>query len=76
MIRRKLDHERMSSISNPEPWGLSDATFVGIEIRNPTDRQLRLEFGCGLHLVIADTCQIPLAARLIETLRLGKEAFQ
>jgi|GEM_PF-1349520 len=76
MNRRKVDYERMSSTSNPDPWSVADATFVEIEIRIPSERQLRLEFGCGLHLVIADACQIPLAAKLIETLRLGKEALQ
>ena len=72
----EVDHERMSSTSNPDPWRVNDATFVEIEIRNPTDRQLRLEFGCGLRLVITDVGQVPLAAKLIEKLRLGKEAFK
>ncbi len=66
----------MSTSSVPEPWRVADATFVEIEIRRPSDRQLRVEFGCGLRLVITDSSQVPLAACLIETLRTGKESFQ
>lgn len=67
----------MSIPSIPEPWRVADATFVEIEIRQSSDRQLRVEFGCGLRLVITDASQVPLAASLIETLRhSGKEAFQ
>ena len=63
----------MSSSSIPAPWRVADVTFVEIEIRHPSDRQMRVEFGCGLRLVITDSGQIPLAATLIETLRAGKE---
>ncbi|GAA5127156.1 hypothetical protein JIN84_09050 [Luteolibacter yonseiensis] len=62
----------MSSKTIPKPWRVADLTFIEIEITHPTDRQLRVEFDCGLRLVIADERQIPLAARLIETLRAGK----
>lgn len=37
---------------------------------------MRLEFSCGLRLLITDPGQIPLAAALIETLRAGKEVFR
>jgi hypothetical protein len=32
----------------------------------------RVEFGCGVRLVITDASQLALAASLIETLRAGK----
>lgn len=60
----------------PELWRVADATFVEIEIRRPSDRQLRIEFGCGLRLIITDVSQVPLASSLIETLRSGKDFQQ
>ena len=66
----------MSSSSVPKPWRVADVTFVEIEIRHPSERQMRVEFACGLRLVITDPGQIPLAASLIETLRAGKEALR
>ena len=60
----------------PTPWRVADVTFIEIEITHPTDRQMRVEFECGLRVVIADDSQIPLAARLIEALRAGKEALR
>ena len=66
----------MSSSSVPNPWRVADVTFVEIEIRHPSERQMRVEFGCGLRLVITDPSQIPLAAALIEKLRTGKEALR
>jgi hypothetical protein len=64
----------MSSSSVPIPWRVSDVTFVEIEIeiRHPSERQMRIEFGCGVRLVITEASQITLAASLIETLRAGK----
>lgn len=59
-----------------KPWRVADVTFIEIEISHRTDTQLRVEFDCGLRVVIADERQVPLAARLIETLRAGKEAFK
>ena len=47
-------------------------TFVEIEIRHPSERQMRVEFGCGVRLVITDASQLALAAALIGTLRAGK----
>lgn len=64
----------MSSSSVPIPWRVSDVTFVEIEIRHPSERQMRVEFGCGVRLVITDASQVTLAASLIETLRAGKES--
>lgn len=64
----------MPSKTIRKPWRVADVTFVEIEISHWTDTQLRVEFDCGLRLVITDERQIPLAARLIETLRAGKEA--
>lgn len=66
----------MSRKTIPKPWRVADVTFVEIEISHRTDTQLRVEFDCGLRVVIADECQIPLAARLIETLRAGKEPIK
>lgn len=62
----------MSSSSIPTPWRVADVTFVEIEIRHPSERQMRVEFGCGVRLVITDASQVALAVRLIETLRAGK----
>ena len=66
----------MAKRSIPKPWRVADVTFVEIEISHRTDRQMRVEFECGLRVVIADDSQVPLAARLIETLRTGKEALR
>jgi hypothetical protein len=66
----------MSIPSVPQPWRVADVTFVEIEIRRPSARQMRVEFGCGLRLVITDASQVPLAASLIEALRAGKEVPQ
>ena len=66
----------MAKKSIPKPWRVSDVTFVEIEITHRTDRQLRVEFECGLRVVGADDSQIPLATRLIETLRRGKEGLR
>lgn len=63
----------MARKTRTKPWRVADVTFVEIEISHPTDRQMRVEFQCGLRVVIADESQIPLAALLIETLRAGKE---
>ena len=62
----------MSSSSIPAPWRVADVTFVEFEIRHPSERQMRVEFGCGVRLVITEASQITLAASLIETLRAGK----
>jgi len=56
-----------------QPWRVADVTFVEIEIIHRTDTQMRVEFECGLRVVITDERQIPLAADLIATLRAGKE---
>lgn len=66
----------MAKRSIPKPWRVADVTFLEIEITHRTERQLRVEFECGLRVVIADDRQIPLAARLIETLRCRKEALR
>ena len=66
----------MAKRSIPKPWRVADVTFVEIEITHRSDRQMRVEFECGLRVVIADGSQIPLAARLIETLRCEKEGLQ
>lgn len=62
----------MSSSSIPVPWCLADVAFVEIEIRHPSERQMRVELEGGVRIVITDTSQIALAAALIETLRAGK----
>lgn len=66
----------MAKRSIPKPWRVADVTFVEIEITHRTERQMRVEFECGLRIVIAEDSQIPLAARLIESLRTGKEALR
>ncbi|MFN9512557.1 MAG: hypothetical protein ACK57Z_06250, partial [Akkermansiaceae bacterium] len=62
----------MSPSSVPKPWRVADVSFVEIEIRHPSERQMRVEFGCGVRLVITDASQLALAVALIETLRAGK----
>jgi len=62
----------MLSSSVPIPWRVADVTFVEIEIHHPSERQMRVEFGCGVRIVITDASQVALAASLIETLRAGK----
>ena len=64
----------MSRKTIPKPWRVADVTFIEIEITHRTDTQMRIEFACGLRVVIAHESQIPLAARLVETLRAGKGA--
>jgi hypothetical protein len=59
----------MFSSSVPKPWLVADVTFVEIEIRHPSERQMRVEFGCGVRLVITDESQFVLSASLIETIR-------
>jgi hypothetical protein len=66
----------MAKRSIPKPWRVADVTFVEIEITHRSDRQMRVEFECGLRVVIADDSQVPLAARLIDTLRREKEGLQ
>ena len=66
----------MAKKSIPKPWRVTDVTFIEIEISHRTDTQMRVEFDCGLRIVVADGRQIPLAARLIEALRSGKEGLQ
>ena len=66
----------MSSSSVPKPWRIADVTFVEIEIRHPSERHMRVEFGCGVRLVITDESQLALAASLIEILRAGKGGAQ
>jgi hypothetical protein len=66
----------MAKRSIPKPWRVADVTFVEIEITHSTDRQMRVEFECGLRVVITEESQIPLASRLIEALRRGKEALR
>jgi hypothetical protein len=59
----------MARKTTPKPWQIADLNFVEIEITHSTDTQMRIEFACGLRLVIASEEQIPLAARLVQTLR-------
>lgn len=66
----------MPSKTIRKPWRVADVTFIAIEISHRTDIQLRVEFDCGLRVIIADERQVLLAARLIETLWAGKEAFK
>ena len=66
----------MAKRSIPKPWRVADVTFVEIEITHRSDCQMRVEFECGLRVVIADDSQVQLAARLIDTLRREKEGLQ
>lgn len=62
--------------SNSKPWPVADVTFVQVRIEQPHERQMRIEFDDRVSLVIARPDQIPLAVRLIEALRDGKEAVR
>lgn len=66
----------MSSSSIPTPWRVADVTFVEIEIRHPSERQMRVELEGGVRIVITGESQVTLAVALIETLRAGKEVFR
>lgn len=66
---------RMSSSDNPKPWRVADVNFIELFIESPADRQMRIEFANGVRLIIASSDHIPLAAELIETLRIGKESL-
>ena len=59
----------MPKIKSTKPWPLADALFVEVEITHPTQCQMHLIFQNGVRLVIADDCQLPLAAQLIAELR-------
>ena len=54
-------------------WKAAEVTFVEVELCRPTDRQLRIEFNCGVRLIIADDSQFPLAAKLIHFIRRSDE---
>ncbi len=60
--------------SSPQPLRVADVSFVQVRIELLHERQMRIEFDDCVTLVIARADQIPLAARLIEVLRDGKEA--
>ncbi len=60
--------------SQSQPWRVADVSFVQVRIEQPHERQMRVEFDGRVTLVIAREDQIPLASRLIEALRDGKEA--
>ena len=62
----------MSSSSVPKSWRVADATFIEIEIRDPSERQMCVELEGGVRIVITGESQIALAASLIGTLRAGK----
>ena len=54
-------------------WKASEVTFVEVELGRPSDHQLRIEFNCGVRLIIADDSQFPLAAKLIHFIRRSEE---
>ncbi|MDA7880901.1 hypothetical protein N9A94_01180 [Akkermansiaceae bacterium] len=54
-------------------WKAAEVSFIEVELRHPTDRQLRIEFNCGVRLVIADDSQFPLASKLIHFIRRSEE---
>lgn len=54
-------------------WKAAEVTFIEVELAHPADRQLRVEFNCGVRLIIADDSQLPLAAKLINLIRRSQE---
>jgi hypothetical protein len=63
----------MEKNPSSEIWKAAEVTFVEIELSQPTDRQLRIEFQSGVRLIIADDRQLPLAAKLIHFIRRSEE---
>ena len=59
----------MARKSVPKSWQVADLQFVEIEIKHRSDTQVRIEFTCGVCVVLASKEQIPLVARLVEALR-------
>jgi len=55
--------------SEKKRWAVSDVRFVEVEIASESDRQMRVEFDCGVRVVIAERSQVPLAAAVIDALR-------
>ena len=55
--------------SEKERWAVSDVKFVEVKIASRSDQQMRVEFDCGIRVVIADESQVPLAAAVIDALR-------
>ena len=60
--------------SSSKPWRVAGVSFVQVRIEQPHQRQMRIEFENQISLVLTHADPIPLAARLIEFLRAGKEA--
>ncbi len=63
----------MEKIPSSRIWKAAEVTFVEVELGRPTDHQLRIEFNCGVRLIIADDSQFPLAAKLIHFIRRSEE---
>lgn len=59
----------MARKSVPKPWQVADLQFVEIEIKHRSDTQVRIEFACGVCIILASREQIPLVARLVEAIR-------
>jgi hypothetical protein len=60
------------NILHPPSHGVSRLLFVQVRIEHPHQRQIRIEFGDAITLVLIHADPIPLAARLSEFLRAGK----
>jgi len=63
----------MARKSKSKPWRVSGVTFIDIEIKDPRERQMRIEFDGGVRIVIGNQSHLPLVAQLMEILREAKE---
>ena len=63
----------MDKIHPSKVWKAAEVSFIEVELSQLTDQQLRIEFECGVWLIIADQSQFPLAADLIRFIRRSEE---
>ena len=63
----------MDKIHPSKIWKAAEVSFIEVELTQPSDQQLRIEFQCGVRLIIADQSQFPLAADLIKFIRRSEE---
>ena len=47
-------------------------TFVEVRIKEPRERQMRIEFDCGVRIVVSNQEHLPLVVQLMEALRGAK----
>ena len=63
----------MEKLHPQKVWKAAEVSFIEVELSQATDQQLRIEFECGVRLIIGDQSQFPLAADLIRFIRRSEE---